>query len=370
MSYIKNKIKKMLINLFTLKKQVKYNEYDNYDELIEKLNNFVIKNDKEPKDIINININKSSKFSWAGAQIFNNNIYFIIDSDESILIYNINTNKTKRIGKLSNIKFKWTGGGIYNNKLYCFPRTSNDLMSVDLINDKIELHDLGLNYVKEHHYGGVLTKEGFIFQPPRNNNYILKINLKDNSISKIYIAPKFLKLRYCGSILHPNGMIYFIPEKGKVICFNPRTNHVSFIGKIIPSYCFDAKICSDGNIYGFSACESGILKIDVKNNTTQMLHTDINFNSYGTKLGVNGNLYNVPGDGDIFYEYNPISDKINIIGETVEKNLNAKCAGGCIDQYGNIYCTPTQGNYIYIIKINNKNKIPNDLYDQFFKDNY
>ncbi len=370
MKYIKTILKRVLIAIFTVKHQVKDNEYMSCQNDLVKLENFVEKNAELEKSINGKKINKASILSWVGAQINNQKLYFIPNNESNILVYDLKSDKTKKIGNLSDKSFKWTGGNVYKNKLYCFPRTSNDLLELDFDTEKIVLHDLNLNYSKEHHYGGVMTEDGFIYQPPRSNNYILKINLKDYSTHKIYIAPKFLKLRYCGSVMHPNGMIYFLPENGRVICFNPKNNHVSFIGKSVKAYCFDAKVYHDGNIYGFSAYKTGILKVNVKNKSAKMLHNDINFKSYGTKLGINGKLYSIPGDGDLFYEYSPLNDKVDVIGETYEKGLNAKCAGGCVDQFGNIYSTPTFGKYMYIIKFNNKNKIPSDLYKQFFIDNY
>jgi len=231
MNYIKKIIKRFFVTLFTFKREINVEEYNDCINYLEKLKKFVNANSKVQKKVVHKKINKVEKLSWVGAQISNDKVYFIPNGESEFLIYDLKSNKFQKIGNLSNKPFKWTGGNIYNNKLYSFPRSSNKLLELNLNTKKIELHDLELNYSNEHHYGGVLTEDGVIYQPPRNNNYILKINLKDYSIAKIYIAPKFLKLRYCGSIKHPNGMIYFLPENGKVLCFNPKTNHISFIGK-------------------------------------------------------------------------------------------------------------------------------------------
>jgi len=372
MLQIVSKIKAIFINFYSHRNQIGINEYQDFSQYCNKLNSFFEINKHESPILKNIEITKVSKLSWVGAQFYNNKIYFIPNSENQILLYDILSKNYEKYGNLSFDNFKWTGGCQYNGNLYCFARSSNHLLEINMNSFAIKLINLNCNYSKEHHYGGVLANKGIIYQPPRNTDHILKIDLNNFRTEKIYLSPQFLKLRfrYCGSIMHPNGMIYFLPENGRVMCFNPTNNHISYIGKKINAMCFDAKVFADGNIYGFSAYSNGILKIDVINGKVEMIHEEVSAKAYGTKLGINGKLYSIPGDGNHFYEFDPIKDEVSVIGETLETNLNAKCECGCIDKNGNIYSVPAQGKYIYTLDFNNKAQISSELYNTIFTDNY
>lgn len=372
MSQIIFNLKKFLKNIYSKRNQISSNEYQSFSKYCDELKNFCEANIQYKPILKKVEIAKTNKFSWVGAQFHGNKIYFVPNGESEILIYDILSKQYQTYGNLPLADFKWTGGCKYNNNIYCFPRSSNQLLEINLNSFENRLIDLNCNYLGEHHYGGVLTNDGVIYQPPRNTDHILKIDLNNFTTEKIYLSPKFLKLRfrYCGSVMHPNGMIYFLPEVGKVMCFNPKTKHISYIGERVNAMCFDAKVFSDGNIYGFSAYSNGILKIDVINGKVEMIHNELSSKSFGTKLGINGKLYNIPGDGNHFYEFDPVKDEISVIGDTSEIDLKAKCAGGCIDKYGNIYCVPAHGKYMYILDFNNNNQISSELYNMIFDDSY
>ncbi len=99
--------------------------------------------------------------------------------------------------------------------------------------------------------------------------------------------------------------------------------------------CFDAKIGLDGNIYGFSAYRKGIMRIDVTNDTVQMIHTDIEPGAYGTKYGADGCLYSVPGDGSKCFRYDVESDSLETAFDLKDKS-KAKYAGGSTNSNGEI----------------------------------
>ena len=315
---------------------------------------------------------KENEFKWVGGVYTGNAIVGIANGAVSCMVLDLKKNQLSNIGSLNVGDFKWSGGCFFNGTVYGFPRKSNNLM-VFPISDGLPPDEISLeiSYSKEHHYGGVCTKDGIIYQPPRNSNTILKTDLKNNKTKEISISKDRRKFRYCGSIIHPNGLIYMFPEyMEKVMVINPKTDKVYFIGKIFSSMTFDACIGYDGNIYGFSAYSNGILKIDVNKNTANMLFDDKKFGCYGSILGANGNVIGVPGDGNQIYEYNIKENCVKVIASLEEKGP-AKCAGSAVSDDGTIYCIPALGNKIYMLKPGESIKIPGELLQSsYFNGNY
>lgn len=309
----------------------------------------------------------TAKYKWVGAQSLDGEI-ICIPNDETNIIIGKN-NKWESLGAVREGLFKWTGGCIWNNSVYCFPRTSNSFLKIN--HSGIAEIPLEYEYQIEHHYSGVCTKDGVVYQPPRNTSHILKTNLETGKSEKIEIInEKFrIKLSYCGSIIHPNGYIYFFPVcEDKVIKLDPRTDQWCYIGKRITTYCFDAKVAYDGNIYGFNNF-NGILKINVNDDTVENIHLDIPSYAYGTKQGVNGKLYSIPARSQYIYEYDIKTDSINII-EDINDRSEAKYAGGLTNNTGTIYGIPARSNDIIKYIPSRVVNIPNDLYITFYVDNY
>lgn len=332
------------------------------------LKDFVIKveNKYEP-EVIKIE-NSEKKHKWVGAQILDETI-FTVPNDE-IRILKLHNNAIEYLENVKEGVFKWTGGCIWNNALYCFPRSSNSFLKIK--DGRIKEIPLSRKYNIEHHYSGVCTNQGIVYQPPRNTNHILKTDLSTGESSIIEIIDKRYKVvfRYCGSIIHPNGYIYFFPEKmNKVIKLDPKTDKWCFIGKRISTMCFDAKIGMDGNIYGYSAYSKGIMKIDVIHDSVEMIHREVVPGAYGTKYGIDGCLYSVPGDGNRIYQYNVLEDKVNVICDLNNDN-KAKYAGGVTTKEGTIVCVPATEKTILLLKNSKKLKIPEKIYNFFYLDNY
>lgn len=306
-------------------------------------------------------------YKWVGAQFYNGTVFTIPNDETRILCYNIQGSKY-----IDNVKeglFKWTGGCIWDDAIYCFPRAANSFLKI--CNGMAEEIPLSIEYEKEHHYSGVCTKAGIVYQPPRNTNHILKTNLVNGLSTKIDIVDKKYRLNfsYCGSIIHPNGFVYFFPENGRVIKLNTLTDEWCFIGKRISTMCFDAKVGLDGNIYGYSAYREGIMKIDVSSDLIKMVHQEINPGAYGTKYGVDGCLYAIPGDGSIIYRFDVLRDKVTSLCE-LNSIQEAKYAGGVTDLNGRIVGIPATENSILLLSPDKRLRIPDALYDIFYKDNY
>lgn len=308
---------------------------------------------------------------WVGAQYYDGFIYAIPNDMNVILKYK--ENKNFYLGEVGDGLFKWTGGCIWNGYLYCFSRTNSNLLKISLINETIEYVKAIEQYSREHHYGGICTTNGIVYQPPRDSDHILVWNLNTENTRKIYLNThlKNKLYRYCGSILHPNGYVYFLPETGeKIIKLDIKTEEWSFIDQEIDGMVFDAKVAADGNIYGYSAYCQGILKIDVEKNVAKMIHKEIQPGAYGTKTGINGHLYSIPGDGEQVWDYDPLTDTLKSIYQ-FSHSSKAKYAGGATMKNGNICAVPAQENQLFQLKVNySKQKIPDNIYYMFFVDCY
>ena len=311
--------------------------------------------------------NSKEKHKWVGAQINYGTVFAIPNDETRILCYDQNGNSY--IEGVNKGLFKWTGGCVWNNSIYCFPTTSNSFLKI--CDEDVEEIPLLIEYHGEHHYSGVCTREGIVYQPPRNTNHILKTDLKTGLSNKIDIVDKKYKVtyRYCGSIIHPNGFIYFFPENGRVIKLNPDTDDWCFIGKSLSTMCFDAKVGMDGNIYGYSANCKGIMKIDVSSDAVEMIHQEITPGAYGTKYGSDGYLYSIPGDGSCIWKYDVVSDTIYMLHD-LRDDSKAKYAGGLTLPNGDIICVPANASSILILKSNKNTKIPESIYKEFYQDNY
>lgn len=304
---------------------------------------------------------------YVGVQILGGSATFIPNDEISVLMKENNNYTTKF--KLTKQLFKWTGGGYWRNSIYAFPRTSNSLLKIT--DTEIEEIPLKNKYEGEHHYSGVLLPNGVIYQPPRNTNHILKIDLNSLNETKIEIINEHFKCktRYCGSLYHPNGFIYFFPENGRVIKLNPVNDEWCFIGKKISVCCFDAKVGVDGNIYGYGAYGKGLLCINVYLDAVKILYPEIEFGAFGTKYGVNGQLYSVPGNGNKIFAFDVLHKKLNITFK-FDSNEIEKYAGGATLKNGTIVCAPIRRNSVLNMVPNKNVEIPDKLNLLMFSDNY
>lgn len=308
---------------------------------------------------------------WVGAQSVDSDIYGIPSDMNAVLKFT--AKGSAYLGKLGNNLFKWTGGCIWNGCLYGFSRSSNNLLKMELDTEAMQLIPVGEAYAQEHHYGGICIKDGIVYQPPRDSDHILVWDLKTEKTAKLHLPsePNAGTFRYCGSILHPNGYAYLLPELGeKVIKLNAATGAWSFIGKSIDAMVFDAKVAVDNRIYGFSAYCDGILRIDVDSEQVDMIHTEIRPGAFGTKLGVNGHLYSIPGDGDAVWDYDPLSDSLECIYR-FPQHVVEKYAGGITMRNGDICGMPARQNDLFHLKADGIGlEIPGDVYRDYFVDCY
>ncbi len=313
----------------------------------------------------------SAVHKWVGAQSVSGCLYGIPNDMDAVLKYR--REKCRYLKCAGSGLFQWTGGCVWNGTLYGFPRASGRLLKMPLDTEAVEYLSLQEEYSGEHHYGGVCTKEGMVYQPPRNSDHILVWDLKKEKTGKIALAPETegRTFRYCGSILHPGGFVYFLPELGeRAIKLDSRTGEWAFIGERIDAMVFDAKAAGDGCIYGYSAYCPGILKLNTETDCVEMIHKEICPGAYGTKLGVNGHLYSIPGDGEYVWDYDPLTDSLKSIYRFSHK-AQAKYAGGATMENGSIYGVPARENQMIRLEPDAEGlEIPRDIYSAYFADCY
>lgn len=337
--------------------------FDRYTE-------FLIKNKDLSPDFEFIPLTqKQNRFQFVGGQIVNGYLYAIVNSAEKLLKYNISNGYMNFVGQFDKTDFKWTGGCIYDNVLYSFPRAADSLLVYYPESEAFEEIDCGFKYNGEHHYGGVCTNDGIIYQPPRNTDHILKWDIKNKKTQQIQINNGQI-CRYCGSLIHPNGYIYFIPEKDfRVIKMKIQTEEINYIDDPVCGMAFNPVAAADGNIYGFRT-DNGILKIDVLKNKVSILYSDCKIGAYGTKSGINGKLYSLPGYTNDVWEFNPFNENLKKCC-SVEEGYRVNYAGGAVDLNGDIYALPVFAENILKISFKKHNvNIPLDIYNIFFKDFY
>ncbi len=317
---------------------------------------------------------QQNSFQYVGGQIIDGHLYSIVNGAEKMLKYDTIEAKMDFLGDFEKKDFKWTGGCIYENKLYAFPRVENDLLLYCPQTDSFEKIPGCFKYEGEHHYGGVCTNDGIIYQPPRDTDHILKWDIKKKTCEKIHIN-NGAQGRYCGSVIHPNGYAYFIPEKDFcVIKMDLKTEKTEYIGAPIIGMTFNPIVAPDGNMYGFrsgnNASGKGILKIDTANNKVSVLYEDCVFGAYGTKCGINGKIYSLPGYTNDIWELDPFSNELKKC-YSLNKSENVHYAGGATDLNGDIYALPVKADNILKISFGQYGmNIPDDIYNAFFKDFY
>lgn len=334
---------------------------------IEKLAEFVsVNRDLRYSLSAPVSVGNADEFDYVGAQpVDNDGVIFVPNGagDFAIVgrggsVERVCFNKRGNEGP-----FRWTGGALWHGELVCFPRASNEMLFLDLRSREPRLIDLGQGYTHEHHYGGVLVGD-VVYQPPRSEDHILRTDLRTMESRRIPLAPRGVgfKPRYCGSVLHPNGLVYFLPERGRVIELEPATDRFRFIGRSVNAMAFSAALAHDGCLYGFSGYSKGILRIDVEKGRAEMVRRDIGCpGAYGTRLGVNGRLYSVPGDGDTVLELDPETLEVRELCHLGAPGVKAKCAGSATLRDGSLAFAPALGRDAYFLAPDKPVDIPEGI---------
>lgn len=317
-----------------------------------------------------VSVGCEGEFDYVGAQPLGGDRAILVPNGASDFAIVGHDGSVERIGfdKRGNEgPFRWTGGIVWHGSLVCFPRASNGMLFLDLSFRESRLVDLGQGYTREHHYGGVLVGD-VVYQPPRSEDHILRTDLRTMESRRIPLAPKRIgfKPRYCGSVLHPNGLVYFLPERGRVIEFDPATDRFRFIGRPVNATAFSAALAPDGCLYGFSGYSRGVLRIDPERGSVEMVRRDIGCpGAYGTRLGVNGRLYSVPGDGDAVLELDPETLEVRELCPLGATGAKAKCAGSATLRDGALAFAPALGSDAYFLAPERPADIPGEIYDLF-----
>lgn len=302
------------------------------------------------------------ELKWVGGCLADNGrIYGMVNNNRQVIEINPKNNTYCLFGETSTGSFKWTGCGVWKNGIIIgYPRSANSVLVIDPRTQSVVEKPLNTNYEANHHYGGCIVGDK-LYLAPRTAGHILVVNLLDWTSYTLAGDILTTSNRYSSVIYHPNGYIYFIPESGaKIIKLNPEDDSFELIGDKMSCSVFGATVAPNRCIYGFTAYRTsgGVLKIDVLNNDVVSFIGEniIGSGYYGSKLGLNGKIYSVVGDATVLWELNPEDDSYTQVG-TIDDNVGgdyntAKCAGGILDEDGNIYFIPARGRHIYRLNFN------------------
>ena len=340
-------------------------EWKKYSDIVEEYQDF------EYTHIIKKRIS-DVKEKWVGGVFWDGNIYGIVNSERKCICISPEIQEFSFFGEAKVGTFKWTGGCAYCGKIYGFPRKENSLLVIDPKKKELSVRKLKTAYRGEHHYGGVCTKRGIVYQPPRDTNHILRIDLNTYQTRIINIAKEGTKCRYVSSVLHPNGNIYLLPETGqKIVVFYPEKEEWEYLGKDLDCSVFGAVVGYDGNIYGYCKQGMGVLKIDVEEKAVERICQEIGVpDSYGSVVGINGKIYNVPAGSNQIWEFDIKTQKAKERFRIEEKGV-AKCAGAAVGCDGTICMIPAFGEYVYFLSLSSKVKIEeNNISNLFINTNY
>lgn len=260
----------------------------------------------------------------------------------------------------------WCGGCLtQNGDVYGFPRGRDAFLRLDTERRSAEEITIGIDYDSDHHYGGAINSRGVIYCPPRWHGAVLSFDTIKGNIVEIPL-PDHLPDNdsFYGAVADFNDNIYFFPRGDKVRVLKCDGNgKLSFIGNVMKDVHFNSGCLGyDGNIYGFGAYKNGILRIDTHTNNIEVLEQGFPGGCFGAKMAFNGKIYGVPGNEDRIVEFDPLEGKIvsYINLPDVQKGQMAKCAGGAIDRFGNIWCVPAMGEYIYKLCFDNISVLPSE----------
>ncbi|MCR5237209.1 MAG: hypothetical protein K6E34_08445 [Lachnospiraceae bacterium] len=267
--------------------------------------------------------------------------------------------------------YKWTGGCEYEGKCYGFPRKENSLLVIDPVSKTVNTVPLNIAYRGEHHYGGVLTPEGIVYQPPRNTDHVLRIDLNNRETKMVSMPGIEVSCRYSASVFHPDGDIYLMPEFGhRAAVLRYDTEKIEYLDYISDHLVFGMVVGNDGNIYGFSKEGEGLLRLEVKTGKVEFIHKEIGIpDCYGSVVGINGRIYGCPAAGEIIWEYDIEKDHMKPVFNLEEKGY-AKCAATGVCPDGTIVFLACFGEYIYFLlpdrKDINEQKVKSRYFNTFY----
>ena len=305
---------------------------------------------------------------WVGGVFYKSEIYGVPTSINRL--FKASSKNVKVFGNVRIGTYKWTGGGVYKERIICFPRTANSFLEIKPISGEIKELKIDFKYRGEHHYGGVITDDGMVYQPPRDVDHILITDLKKMKSYKMYM-PDRREVRYCGTLETPDGLIIFLPEKGRrLLVYERKTESLNYMSDPIDFMPFGPAIGINGKIYAYNADGTGLLQIDVNTYEIRIVQlVEALKGYYGAVCGINGKIYGIPAASDTICEYDIYSNTLRKIFDI--ENGEAKCAGAGILNDGTICMIPTFGVYAYYLRPDRKIELSdNEIGGRFFNSFY
>lgn len=293
---------------------------------------------------------------YVGGICVNNKIYCTPNGADNILVYDISYGKTYTIGSgLGTNQFKYTGQVFYKGKIYMLHRGTNYMIEVDPSDDSYRLINLGLGYTvnpygdyrDSYHYNGVISDNGYLYQPPAyNNTDLLKINMDDFTVEKIPFTSSQVST-WIGCVKHPheNKIIFLSTKVFRV--WDCDTDTYEDITDGTSRGCYD--MVYDPRYNCFYGCYPNHVFALMLNDYSCIDSGYLNYQEtgYGIGLGLDGKVYHLEGGSAYYYTFNGIEwTEYNMTYISTSENMGDSTpyvAGQAIDTNGNMYGIPASG---------------------------
>lgn len=296
---------------------------------------------------------------YVGGICVNNKIYCTPNCADDILVYDIENDSTYKIcSGLGTNKFKYTGQVYYKGKIYMLHRGTNSMIEINPNDDTYRLIGLKLGYTvnpyddyrDSYHYNGVLSDQGYLYQPPAyNNTDLLKINMETFSVQKIsFISDKVDT--WIGCVKHPKeNKIIFLSTKIFRIWNCDNDTYIDIVSENEQS-CYDMVYDSRYNSFIGVSAKAGVFQKWIAINLDDYTITEsswVNYmvTGYGICIGLDGNYYHLEGKTAFVasYDGNSFSIKNSVTTSEDMGDESPYIAGQAIDAKGNIYGIPASG---------------------------
>ncbi len=254
-------------------------------------------------------------------------------------------------------KKMWTGGGLASNGMvYAFTREANEYLVIDSLRRLVFYEALHKEYVGAHHYGGAVIDKNMIVQPPlkdKNNIILYRTDNQETESKKIPVKIVQKNTKYYGAVYDGEHTVFFPPtgSRCRLMKLSIPDCKVSYIGRMLENVRFYGGVLTPYGIFSFSPTGDEILKIGRSGNDIKRIRLKNVAGCYGAKLAFNGKIYTIPGSADSIIEFDPATEQVThrFLLPIEQKGVKAKCAGGAVDCFGNIWCMPAMGEYVYKI---------------------
>ena len=297
-------------------------------------------------------------------------LYGIPQNASRVLQLDLEDKSLKEIGpNLDGENFNY-GKGIRaeNGSIYCMPgyRTKFFLKitpmeggdaKVQILKDKpLPRQAYSMWKAEDSWEAGCLARDGCIYYMPISASRILKLDTSNGDNLSLVEDSELPLCKCAGSVLGGDGCVYGLPylKSSPVFKFDPAKILIMNMGCLAFDFASNHHfrgdvLANDGNVY--TANRFGqVIQLDLATNDVSIfgskLFNDDDGCGWGYPvIGANKCIYFPPYDHDRVLKFNPITQKISLIGNS-HGNEPWKWVSGVLASDGIIYCVPFNAKHI------------------------